>query len=186
MANVVICESDSSNVLKNNYYYALSTDDEVARNPPQLPISHTGIADSSASGFFFTNDAPNANRNQQAPTIGVRLANGRAKRSIASATLALVPSLPPAAMQGHVMPFFTNSLIGLGPFVGMGCTIVFTASYPSRRPLPTQWLEGRRGSTTLAFSASTNHPRQGSGNSRRCSRKTKSSVGPTARSCQQG
>ena len=56
------------------------------------------------------------------------MANGRAERSIASATLASVPSLPPAAMQGHVMPSFTNSLIGLGPFFNMGCTVVFTAT----------------------------------------------------------
>ena len=56
------------------------------------------------------------------------MANGRAERSIASATLASVPSLPPAAMWGHVMPSFTNSLIGLGPFVDMGHTVVFTAT----------------------------------------------------------
>ena len=135
--NVVICESDDSNVLKNNYYYALSTDDKVASNPPQLPISHTGIADSGASGFFFTDYSPTANRNQHAPTIGVRMANGRAEHSIASATLELVPLLPTAAMQGHVMPSFTNSLIGLGPFVDMGCTVVFTATYPSQQPLHT-------------------------------------------------
>ena len=31
-------------------------------------------------------------------------------------------------MQGHVMQSFTNSLIGLGPFVNMGCTVTFTAT----------------------------------------------------------
>ena len=97
--NVVICECDDCNGLKNYYYYALATDDDGASNPPQLPISHTGIADSGASGFFFTYDSPTANRDQHAPTIGVRVANGRTERSIASATLASVPSLPPAAMR---------------------------------------------------------------------------------------
>jgi hypothetical protein len=29
-------------------------------------------------------------------------------------------------MQGHVMPSFTHTLIGLGPFADLGCTIVFT------------------------------------------------------------
>ena len=86
MANVVVCESDDINELKNNYYYALATDDNNACNPPQLPISHTGIADSGASGFLFTEDAPTANQDQHAPTIGVHVANGHAKRAIASAT----------------------------------------------------------------------------------------------------
>ena len=41
-------------------------------------------------------------------------------------TLALVPSLPPAAIQGHVMPSFSHTLIGLGPFADLGYTITFT------------------------------------------------------------
>ena len=125
------------------------TDDDDARNPPQLPISHTGIVDSGASGFFFTNDAPAANRNQQASSIGVCLANGLAARYIASSSLALVPSLPPAAMQGHVMPSFTNTLIGLGPFVDMGCTVVFTATgvlviHPDGHTVLEGWREKTR------------------------------------------
>ncbi len=54
------------------------------------------------------------------------MANGLPERSVASATLASVPSLPPAAIQGHVMPSFPHTLIGLGPFVDLGCSIVFT------------------------------------------------------------
>ena len=67
----------------------------------QLPIAHTGISDSGASGFFFTEDAPTANQDKHAPTIGVRVANGHAERSIATATLASVPSLPASAMLGQ-------------------------------------------------------------------------------------
>ena len=146
LANVVICEGDDSNGLNNNYYYALATDDDDACNPPQLPISHTGIADSGASGFFFTDNAPTANRDQHAPTIGVRMANGRAEHSIASATLATVPSLPPAAMRGHAMPSFTNFLIGLGPFVDTGHTVVFTATgvlvlHPNGHSILDGWRE---------------------------------------------
>jgi hypothetical protein len=29
-------------------------------------------------------------------------------------------------MQGHVMPSFPHTLIGLGPFADLGCSIVFT------------------------------------------------------------
>ena len=62
----------------------------------------------------------------KAPAIGVEVANGLPVRSIASATLASVPSLPPAAMLGHVMPSFPHTLVGLGPFADQGCKIVFT------------------------------------------------------------
>jgi hypothetical protein len=58
--------------------------------------------------------------------MGVRVANGLPERSVASATLASSPSLPPAAMQGHVMPSFPHTLIGLGPFTNLGCQILFT------------------------------------------------------------
>ena len=122
MANAVHCVTD--NLLKNNYYYALST--ASAGNPTQLPSSDTGIADSGASGFYFAPGAPVANLNHKAPTVGVRVANGLPERSVASATLASAPSLPPAAMQGHVMPTFPHSLIGLGPFADLGCKIIFT------------------------------------------------------------
>ena len=121
MANLVYCKN---NCLKNNYYFALST--TTACNPTQLPLSHTGIADSGASGFYFAPGAPVTDLNPKAPTVGIRVANGRPERSGASATLASAPSLPPAAMQGHVMPSFPHTLIGLGPFADMGCRITFT------------------------------------------------------------
>jgi len=100
---------------KNNYYYAL-TSESVPNPPPKILPHHTGIADSGASGFYFTPDNPVTNYNPQAPAVGVHVANGRAERSVASATLALAPSLPQAAMLGHVMPSFPHTLIGLGPF----------------------------------------------------------------------
>ena len=122
MANLVYRDYD--NLLKNNYYFALSS--TAASNPTQLPPSHTGIADSGASGIYFASNAPVANLNYSAPAIGVRVANGLPVTSVASATLAATPSLPPAAMQGHVMPSFPHTLIGLGPFADLGCKIVFT------------------------------------------------------------
>ncbi len=67
-----------------------------------------------------------SNLNLQAPAIGVRVANGLPEQSVANATLASAPSLPPAAMQGHVMPSFSHTLIGLGPFANLGCQILFT------------------------------------------------------------
>jgi hypothetical protein len=108
--------------------------------------SHTGIADSGATDFYFSPDAPVTNYNPQAPTVGVRVANGRPERSVASATLALVPSLPQASMTGHVMPAFPHTLIGLEPFADLGCKIVFTKSsvtvyHPDGHTLLSGWWD---------------------------------------------
>jgi hypothetical protein len=122
MANVVYCSSND--LFNNNYYSALATPNSC--NPTHLPSPHTGIADSGASSFYFLSSAPVSNLNPEAPTICVRVANGLPVKSVASATLASVPSLPPAAMQGHVMPSFSHTLIGLGAFADLGHTITFT------------------------------------------------------------
>jgi hypothetical protein len=123
MANVVYC--NNSNLCKNNYYYALAT--EFAPNPPpSLPAHQTGITNSGSNGNYFALDAPVANYNPQAPTVGVRVANGCLECLVASATLASATTLPPAALSGHVMPNFPHTLIGLGLFANQDCTIVFT------------------------------------------------------------
>ncbi len=124
MANLVYC--DENNCLKNNYSFALST--TPACNPTKLTPSHTGIANSGASGFYFAPSAPVVNLNPKAPVVGVQVVNGLPERSVASVTLASTPLLPPAVMQGHVMPSFPHSLIGLGPFTNLGCQIVFTTT----------------------------------------------------------
>lgn len=120
MANVVY--ENSNNLFSNNYYYALAS----SCNPTLLSPSDTGIADSGASGIYFAPDAPVANLVRRAPTVGVQVANGFPKKSVASATLALAPTLPQASMLGHVMPSFPHTLIGLGPFADLGYAIVFT------------------------------------------------------------
>ena len=63
---------------------------------------------------------------------------------MASSTLALAPSLPQAAMLGHVMPSFPHNLIGLGPFADQGCSIVFTQTavtvyHPDGHPVLSGW-----------------------------------------------
>ncbi len=110
---------------KNYYYYAL-TSESVPTPPPNILPSHTGIDDSGATDFYFAPDAPVTNYNAQTPTVGVRVANGWPERSVVSATLASVPSLPQAAMSGHVIPSFPHTLIGLGPFADLGCNFFFT------------------------------------------------------------
>ena len=117
MANLAI--TDDYNLCKNNFYYALASE-SIANPPPTIPSHHTGIADSRASGFYFAPDAPVTNYNPQAPTVGVRVANGRPERSVASTTLASASSLPQAEISGHVMPSFPRTLIGLGPIADQG------------------------------------------------------------------
>ena len=117
IAVLVIC-------LENNYYSALATPN--CCNPTHLSLAHTGIADLGSSGIYFLPSAPVSNLNLQAPTVGVQVANGLPEKSFASPTLALVPSLPPAAIQGHVMTSFPHTLIGRGPFADLGCAIMFT------------------------------------------------------------
>jgi hypothetical protein len=123
MANVVYCFD--SNLCKNKYYYALATE-FVPNCPPTLPAHHTGIAGSGFNGHCFALDNPVANSNPQAPTVGVHVVNGRPKHLMASATLALGTTLPPAALWGHVMPNFLHTLISLGPFADQDWTIIFS------------------------------------------------------------
>jgi hypothetical protein len=142
MANVVYC--DTNDLCQTNYYFALSTPSSC--NPTNLPTSHTGIADFSASGIYFAFNSPVANLNPMAPSVGVRVANGLPVRSVTSATLPSAPSLPPAAMQEHVMPSFPHTLISLGPFANLGCQIVFSKHavlviHPDGHSIPDGWHE---------------------------------------------
>jgi hypothetical protein len=98
----------------------------VPNPPPTLPTHHTGIVNSSSSGFYFAPDAPVANYNPQTPAVGVRVANGCPERLVAIVTLSSATSLPPAALLGHVMLNFPHTLIGLGLFANQDCTIFVT------------------------------------------------------------
>lgn len=135
---------ETNDLCKNNYYYALLSDNFC--NPPTASHLQTGIVNSGASGFCFAPGAPVANYNPTAPKVGVRVANGHPESSVASATLASVPTLPQEALVRHVMPSFPHSLIGLGPFVDQGCSIVFTKTNvtvydTTQRPILKGWRE---------------------------------------------
>jgi hypothetical protein len=81
MANLAV--TDNSNLCKNNYYNALASE-YVPNPPPHIPPSHTGIADSGASSFYFAPNAPVTNYSSLAPKIGVRVANGLPERWVAA------------------------------------------------------------------------------------------------------
>jgi hypothetical protein len=94
-------------------------------NPSNLPVNYTGIADTGASGIYFTKNAPVNYRNTSAPSIRVGIADSTIARSSASAQLKLT-NLPPSARQGHVMPSFTRTLFGIAPLCDADLTIIFT------------------------------------------------------------
>ncbi len=105
-----------------------------------------GIADSGSSSFYFSCGALVANYNPCAPTVSITVANGCPKHSNASATLASIPALPPSTMEGHVMPTFPHTLIGLGLFANQGCKIVFdktsvTVYHPNHHPILSGWWD---------------------------------------------
>jgi hypothetical protein len=138
MANVVYCNH-------SNYYYALATE-FVPNSPPTLPAHHTGIAGSGSNGHCFVPDAPVANYNPKALTVGVCAAIGHPERLVASATPASATALPPSALSGHVMPNFPHTLIGLGLFANQDCTIVFTQTtvtvyHPDGHPILSGWRD---------------------------------------------
>jgi hypothetical protein len=116
-------------------------------NPTHLSPSDTGIADSGSSSIYFAPDAPVANLDRHAPTVGVQVANGFPEKSAASATLASAPSLPQESMLGHVMHSFPHTLIRLGQFTNLGETIVFTKMdvkvvHPDGHCVLKGWREG--------------------------------------------
>ena len=97
------------------------------RNPTLRPTNiDSSIADSGLIGFYFTPAAPVHNYDATAPSIEVWVANGMPVQSIVSGELALVPALPASSQKGHVMASFPHRLIGLAPFVDVGCHVLFT------------------------------------------------------------
>jgi hypothetical protein len=94
-------------------------------NPSNLPVNYTGIADTRASGIYFTKNAPVNYRNTSAPSIHVGIANGTIPGSSTSAQLKLT-NLPPSACQSHVMPTFTRTLFSIAPLCDTNLTVIFS------------------------------------------------------------
>jgi hypothetical protein len=115
--------------------------------PPQPFLSSTQVLPTLAPVASTSLAAPPfANYNPGAPTVSITVANGCPKHFVASATLASVSALPPPMMSSYVMPSFTHTLIGLGPFANQGCKIVFnktlvTVFHPNCHPILKGWRD---------------------------------------------
>jgi hypothetical protein len=94
-------------------------------NPAHLSADHTGVADTGASGIYFSKYTPVSHRDSSALSIHVGTANSTIACSSASAQLKL-KNLPPSARQGHIMPSFPRTLVGIAPFCNTDLTVTFT------------------------------------------------------------
>lgn len=107
----------------------------------------SAILDSGATGQYFTPADAVAliDINEGAPTITVGSCTGEGAKSSATARLNL-PNLPQQLEDGHIMPSFVHSLVGLGPFCDADCTVTFTKTdvtvyAPDGTPIITGWRE---------------------------------------------
>ena len=90
-----------------------------------LPKSHLGVADSGASGFYFSKNAPVTHLNTSAPRIQVKIANSIKLTSSATAQINH-KHFPPATRHGHVMDNFPRTLICIAPLCNAGLRVTFT------------------------------------------------------------
>ena len=87
----------------------------------------SAIADTGASGNFWGQDAEGhiTNVDPEAPSISVDTATGEGARSSASADHC-IPNLPEDfPREGHVMPSFPHSLMGIAPICNAGYKVEF-------------------------------------------------------------
>ena len=81
-----------------------------------------------SSNKFLTIKAPKQRFDKNAPTVRVGTADGTPQVSSASCDLAL-PHLPADfPKSGHVMPGFTENLVGIGVMCDVGYIVIFSAS----------------------------------------------------------
>lgn len=86
---------------------------------------NTGIPDSGAMSFYYSEDAPVTDVDPTAPAITMSTATGQRDCSKAMAKHQ-IPNLPSDFLRtGHVMPGFKDTLLGIGPICNVGFTVTF-------------------------------------------------------------
>ena len=146
MAHVV---SKVNDLINTNYFSkptnASSPAPTSSPSPTPLPLLDTSVVDSCSSGVYLTKGALCANINLFDPTISVGTATGHVQKSSALFTLVL-PQIPVATTNGHILPSFQHSLVGVVTLCDANCTVVFTKSsvtvlYPRGESILTGWRE---------------------------------------------
>ena len=92
--------------------------------------------------------------------ILVGTATGKVQKSTTECTLEF-PKPPPAASKGHILPTFTDSLVGVGMLCDTNCTVVFNNSSftvldPQENFILTRWRK-RTGPKLWRFSLCPQH-----------------------------
>ena len=96
----------------------------AVRMATKLAKQDTDIVDSVASVCYFTPGAPVSNVKSAASKIRVGTATGQAQTSEASCELPLPDLLP--GLFGHIMPGFTQNILGIGNLCDKDCKVLFT------------------------------------------------------------
>ena len=88
--------------------------------------STSAVADTGASGIYYSADAPVTDVDPTAPVVVVGTATEEPQLPTATAQHQ-IPNLPDAFPRtGHVMPGFQRTLIGIGPICDAGFTVTFS------------------------------------------------------------
>ena len=106
--------------------YETSLSCSPTQNGNSLPQHHTGIVDSGAAHIYIAPSAPNGLLNTKVTPITVGMASGKMMKSTATATLPIPQSAADFPTTVYIMPYFTNTLIGVGPICDADCNILFT------------------------------------------------------------
>ena len=111
-----------------------------------LPQQHTGILDSGAMHLYIYPTAPHGLSYTRDATITVVTANVQVETSAAKAILPIPQLSEDLPTTGYIMPYFTNTPIGVGPICDTNCTLVFkkkdvTVLSPEGKPISRGWRE---------------------------------------------
>ena len=90
-----------------------------------LPQQHMGIVDSGTTHLYIAPNVPTRPLDTSAATIKVGTANGQVSTSAEKANLPIPQLAAEFPTMGYIIPYFTNTLIGVGPICDANCTIVF-------------------------------------------------------------
>ena len=81
--------------------------------------------DSGATHLYIAPIAPHGPPDNSAAKIKVDTANGQVETSAAKATLPIPQLAADFPTTGYIMPYFTDTLIGVGSICDANCTVVF-------------------------------------------------------------
>ena len=122
--------------------YMPTQNENQEHTPPQ---QHTGIVDSGTMHLYIAPTAPHGLPDNSAATIKVRTANGQVETLSEKSTLPIHQLAADVTTTRYIMPYFTNTFIGVEPICDANCTVVFkkkdvTVFSPESKIILTGWI----------------------------------------------